>query len=376
VAAARTPEHWALSAVISEQFLNALSRAGLRDGMHVEAFRQTFFVPMMGPVELSVALSITAVEFQMRAADRGRLRATVSAAGSVTMLGDHPMELPGPARVRGEVLVRPKVRVGRDGSFSALLDLAGSQLVATHFDGVDGVESDADALAQMGQMLFAAVGGELFEAMAGQLGEVGLELDADTAGVLTAVGCRAGAGSVKIQDGRMVVGLRALDGLDGHAATAGAPGPTLGIGLASGALSALTARLVQARLGVALPVELDVNARGRRVGTSLKNRRLVDSPRLPDLRASWRTTLRPRLVDGHIEIGLRESWLELPFVPDPVNQLSRWLGGAASRAPLSIRVPATADLPVRPDSEHRLTVSVSRLEVADTGIGLVVDAHF
>lgn len=366
---------WALSAIVSDQFLNAMALTGLGGGVVVDEFRQSFGVPMMGTVELAVSMTITEVHFEMRAADRGKLRATVSAAGHVRLLGDVPVDLPGPARVRGEVLVSPRVRVGKDGSFTAVLDLPRSKLVATHFDGVDGIDADADALAQMGEMLFTAVGGELFAGLAERMGVLGLQLDGGLGQVFLEAGCRPGPAKIRVGDGRMFVGLAAIDGLDGDADPGEPEGVSLGVGVAAGALSVLASRVVEDRLGLPLPLELEVTAHERRVGTVVRNRRLVDTSILPDLRANWRTTLRPRLIDDQIEIGLRAAWVEVPFLPPVVNQVSRWFGGAASRAPLAVRVPSRTAVPVRPGSEHLMAVAVSRLDVGEHGVHLVIDAH-
>lgn len=370
-----TDARWALSVVITDEFLNTFAVNGIGEGVEVAEFVQTFHVPMLGAVELAVGMSIVGVEFRMRAGDEDRLHATVSAAGHVRILGEVPMDLPGPARVRGEVLVPPIVRLDPDGTFTAVLDLPSSELVAMHFDGVDGLEGDAAAQAQMGEMLFATLGGELFAALAQQMGPVGLVLGPEQGRVLDELGVRPGPAELEVADGHLTVGLRAVPHLHGHAEVERVVGRRLRVGVAAGALSALVARLAEDTLGVPLPVELDVSARERRVGTSVRNPRLVDSPLVPDLRLDLRTTIRPRLVGDEVEFSLREAWVELPLVPDPVNRISRWFGGLAARAPLHVRMPARTTVPVRPDSDRRMDVSISGLDVGDDGVTLIVDAH-
>lgn len=370
-----TQARWALSVVVTDEFLNTFAANGIGDGVEVSEFTQAFHVPMLGSVELSVGMAIVGVTFRTDPRQDGRLHATVTATGHLRILGDMPMDLPGPARVRGEVLVEPVIRLDPDGTFTAVLDLPGSELVAMHFDGVDGIEGDAEVQAQMGQMLFATLGGELFAALAEQMGPVGLVLGPEQGRVFEELGVRSGPAELELADGHLTVGLMAVDGLGGHAEVEQVTGRRLRVGVAAGALSALVARLAEDSLGVPLPVDLDVSARERRVGTSVRNQRLLDSPLLPDLRLDWRTTIRPRLVGDEVEFGLREAWVELPLVPAPVNRLSRWVGGLASRAPLHLRIPARTAVPVRPDSDRRMDVSIAGLDVGDDGVTLVVDAH-
>lgn len=64
---------WALAAVVSEEFLNGMSRQGIGDGVVVEPFRQVFSLPMMGDIDLSVGMTITSVEFEMSALDPDQL---------------------------------------------------------------------------------------------------------------------------------------------------------------------------------------------------------------------------------------------------------------------------------------------------------------
>ena len=366
---------WALSVVVTDEFLNALAVNGIGVGIEAAEFRQTFHVPMLGAVDLSVGMTIVGVHFEMHERHGGRLHATVSAAGHIRLHGDAPMTLPGPAIVRGEILVEPKIGFAPDGAFTAVLDLAGSELVAMHFDGIEGIDGDADAQAQMGQLLFATIGGELFKGLAEQMGNVGIVLGADQGRVLGELGVATGPADVEVADGHMVVGLPAVHGLHGHAEVEQMTGRRLRVGVAAGALSALVSRLAEESLGVPLPIDLEVTARDRRVGTSIRNPRLVESSVLPDLRPDLRTTIRVRLDGDQIEFGLREAWVELPLVPAPVNRLGRWLGGIASRAPLHLRFPAHASIPVRPDSDRQMNVTVTGLDVGDDGVTLTVDAH-
>ncbi len=378
VAASHRP--WALSAVVSEQFLNGLAAAGIGDGSEVEPLRNTFQLPMMGPMELILSMTITGVTFEMDPANGNRLFASISASGSVETHGDPPMPLlPGVARVRGDVLVDPVIELHRDHSFVAILDVLNSDLITMELEGIDGLEADAEAQLQMSQMLFAAVGGELFSGLAERLGSIGLELGAEQGIALADLGVAVGPAEIAIEDGHMVVGLGAIPGLEGTARPVEVSGTRLGVGIASGALSVLVDQLARERVGAGIPFEIEVDTREQRVDGRVRNSRLTDSVRLPDLRPGLRYTVRPRLVGERIELSLREAWLELPqvlpTVVEPLNRISRWLGGAAARAPLSISLPARVSLPVRPESTATMRVSVVDLDVGDDGVHVTVDAR-
>lgn len=369
---------WAASIVVPQEFLNGLARSGIGEGLETERFSNTFQLPMMGPVILNVGMTITGVTFEMRAEHPDRLCATIHAAGSVAFGGENPMPgLPGVARVRGDVLVAPVVELHEDGTFRAGLDVAGSELIAVKLEGIDGLDHDAVAQTQMSEMLFAAVGGELFGGLADQLGMVGIDLDAESSLPIVELGVRRGPAVIRVEDGRLVIGLVGVDGLDGHADIVDVTGHRVGVGLASESLSVLCARIASDAIGGPLPWELGVDTSDRRLGARVRSPRLVDSERLPDLRSSLRVTLRPRLVGSEIEIGVREAWIEFPsIIPPVINRLNRWVGGVAARAPLTVRVPATAELPVRPGSDTLMEVVVTAIDVADHGVAAKFDIEW
>lgn len=372
----RSVPSWAVTGVITERFLNELAAEGIGDGVEVPGFRSTFQLPMMGPVEISVEMTIVEVTFRMLAADGGRLRATVRAIGHLTFHGENPMPpFPGPARVAGEVLVDPEIELRRDGSFIARLDLPGSELVAMHFEGIDGVEADATATAQMGEMLLATVGGELFGGLAERLGHVGLELDAVDAEPFAEVGVEVGPADVEVTDGHLLIGLRAVAGLAGSARHVDVGDHAIGVGLAAGSLVRVVRRAAREQLGRELPFDLELTTERDHIGGRVRSTRLVNSEAIPDLRTGLRYTLRSELVDGAVEISLREAWLELPLVPSFINDLNRRVGGLVSLAPLGIRLPASAEVPVRPGSDRTMSMHLRDLDVADDGVHAVVAAE-
>jgi hypothetical protein len=369
---------WAVSMMITEEFLDGLAVAAIGDGIDVTPLRQVFQLPMMGPIELTLALTITGVTFKMTPELDGRLFATISAAGTAVVHSDTPLQLlPGVARVRGEVLVDPVVRLDDDGSFTAILDVLNSDLVAMVFEGIDGLDADSEAQLQISELLFAAIGGELFEGLARQLGSVGLELGPERGSALVDLGVATGDAVVVIRDGKMIVGLPAVVGLGGEARPVEVHGTRIGIGVASGALGSLVEQLVLERYGMGLPFELEVDTVERRVGGRIRNLRLIETS-LPDLRSGVRYTIRPRLEGDTLSISVREAWIELPSVLPPltdrINRINRWLGGAASRAPLNLSVPARASVPVRPGSTATVRVAVVGLDVDEDGVELTVDA--
>ncbi len=375
----RTRRH-AVVLVVPQELLNRLAARGIGEGVEAPVLRNTFHLPMMGPLEMSVRMTIIGVSFEMRPTDGGRLRATVRATGSVELHGDTPMPaLPGLARVSGVVLVDPIVERRPDGSFVAQLDLPGSELVGMNFDGIDGIEADAEAQAQMSQMLFSAVGGELFENLAQALGRVGIEMTADEGARLDGIGVARGKASVRVTAGQIEVGLPAADGFDGDGPAVAVNGARIGVGVASGVLSALVAELAAGQLGVDLPFELDTVVAERSVDGRIRGTRLVQSSLLPDLRAGVRYRVEPRLLGDRLELVLRGAWIELPLVPPIVNQFNRWLGGVAARVPeqfagpLALRLPSRVQLPVRPGSDERMDVSLAGLKMTDGGVELVLE---
>ena len=370
---------WAAAVVVPAEFLNALAAHGTGEGVVAPPLRNTFSLPMMGPVELTVAMTIVGVSFEMRAGDGGRLRATVRARGDITFHGDAPMmEMPA-ALVAGEVLVDPVVELRPDGSFVAQLDLPGSELVSMTFEGFDGVESDTDAQAQLSQMLLAAVGDDLFGGLADNLGTVGLELEPERGALVAELGVATGPADIAVHDGRIEVCLPSVDTLEGSATAVEVHGQRVGLGIASGALSVLAAGLVSDRLGASrLPFEFDVVTSERGVGGRVRNTRLTESPLLPDLRTAIRYTVDPRLDGDAIELALREAWFELPLVPGAVNRFNRWLGGVVAQAPrpllgpLAVRVPARGEIPARPDSDVTMSMAVVELRTDAAGVEAVV----
>ncbi len=380
-AAPATEPTWALSLTVPETLLDEFARAAVGDGIEVAEFRNVFQLPMMGPLELAVSMTITGVSFAMKAEHPDALLATVRATGRVEVLGDSPMPvLPGVARVRGDVLVRPIVGLSDDGGFVAVLDLPAGELVAMELEGIDGLEADADAQAQLSQMLFAAVGGELFEGLAANLGQVGIDLDPEEADLVRRMGVQPGPADLTVHDGRLVLGLPAADGVVGSAEEVRARGNTVGVGLSATALEVLTVAAASSQLPGVVPLEVDLETSARRVGTRVRSTRLVGSPLLPDLRSALRTTLRPRLVGDRIEVSLREAWVEVPHVvpvvPDVVNRFNRFVGGAVSRAQLAVRLPARITVPVRPESDREVTLAVTDLEVDRSGVAVLVEASF
>jgi hypothetical protein len=371
---------WAAAVVVPADFLNALAAHGIGEGVVAPPFRNIFSMPMLGPIELSVAMTIVSVSFEMRAGDGDRLRATVRAHGEIDFHGDVPMVMDMPAAVvAGEVLVEPVVELRPDGSFIAQLDLPGSELVDMTFEGFVGMESDVEAQAQMSQMLLAAVGGELFEGLAEALGPVGLELEPERGAVIADLGVAVGRADVSVYDGALEVGLPSIERLEGAARAVPVDGHCVGVGIASGALTALAVGLATEQLGATpFPFELDVSTSDAGVGGRLRSVRLTDSRLIPDLRTGIRTTVAPRLDGDEVVLELREAWLELPLVPDVVNRVNRWLGGVAARVPrallgpVAVRLPARGEIPARPDSDVTMSMAVVDLQVDDAGVEVVV----
>lgn len=370
-----TPTRWAATAVVTQDFLNHMAEKGLADGVDGPELSQSFNLPMMGSLDLVVRTRFVAVSFTMSSEHAPRLLTSVTAEVSVDAGDDSALPvLPGPARVRGDVLVDPLVCFDDDGTFRAVLDLPRCELLGVTFEGIEGAEADADALVQMGEMIFAAVGGEMFGALGDGMGQVGLELGPHDSLVFDELGVARGDATVLIHDGHLTVALPAVDGLTGSAEVTELTGRRLRIGLASGALTALVNRLLEENVGLPVPFDIDVIARDGRIGAQVRNPMFVDIGGLADLRPALRYTLRPRLEGDHLTVALREVWVDLPFMPSPIRRLNRWVGGAASRAPLHVTLPAETSVRIRPESDHLMEVRLTALDVRRDGVTLVIDA--
>jgi len=95
---------------------------------------------------------------------------------------------------------------------------------------------------------------------------------------------------------------------------------------------------------------------------------------IPDLRPGLHYSVVPRLLGEFLELVATEVWVELPFVPAPINRLSRLLGGAASLAPLKVRVPSTMTIPLHPELGTSMVVRISRVATVAEGITLTLES--
>lgn len=369
-------ETTAVGLTISEEFLNDLAAAGIGDGIDMGTTTQTFGLPMMGDVELTVSLAITKVTFVMSDDHPDSLLATIRAKGELIVGGDVPMPaFPGPVRVRGDVRVKPVIEYGRKQSLTAILDVSGSELVSSSLEGIDGLPADAEAQLQMSQMMFAAVGGDLFMDLAADLGHVGIEKRAGQVPQLSAMGAAPGAAEISIGDGEMWVGFPAKEGVVGTATPIDIHPGECGVSFASSAVGAAVNIAASLSLGMEAPVDHELQSNDGAMTGRVRNRRLVDSDVLPDFRPGLCYSVEPRIVGEVIEVKLSEAWIELPLVPSFVNKLSRAVGGAIAAAPISTALPTSFPIPTGPDGDGEATVSVLELSPTANGLDLTLSLH-
>lgn len=366
---------YAFSITLAEEFLNEMSRSGIGDGFSAAEVVHTLELPMMGPMELKVGLTITEVTFQMREEDQGRLHATVRAEGAVQVLGEVPMQpLPGAAHLRAEVLVAPHVELREDGSFAAVLDLVNCEMLSVTLERIAGVETTSIMQEQLGQLLISTIGGDLFQGLAAAMDTVGLELDSAVGSLLHMLGCSVGVANLEVLDGHLLLGIHGVDDLDGHARHVSGTGEAVSVTVASGVFPPLFQLLASGALGVDLPFEADFRSEHKQLSGRIRNTRLVEHPLIPDLRPGLHYSVVPRLRGEFLELVATEVWVELPFVPAPINRLSRLLGGAASLAPLKVRVPSTMTIPLHPELGTSMVVRISRVATVAEGITLTLES--
>lgn len=366
-------ERWALSLGVTDEVLNLAAAFYIGDGIAAGELNRRFTLPLMGEVDLSLALTITGVEFTSSPDHDGRLHASIRAAGSVDFGAGAAMPaLPGRALVRADVLVSPRVELRPDGRFVAALDLEGAELLRTVIEGIEGSEVDPGTAAVMGDMLFASIGGDIFSGLAAQMGRIGIELEPHQAQPLVDLGVRAAPGDVVIDEGHMTVGLIAVDSVEGHAIAPLRPGQDVVVGLASGSLTQLALRLAEDSLGVPLPFEVDLQTHSSEVAARIRNRRLTSLGFLPDLRTGVRASVAARLLDDRIELSPREAWVELPLVPSFVNRFNQALGSLASLTPFQVSLPAKVSVPI--DDSTTVAVRATELAMRPDGVVCVLEA--
>ncbi|NLA35067.1 MAG: hypothetical protein GX868_05185 [Actinobacteria bacterium] len=363
---------WALALTVTEEIVNAAAAFRVGEGISAGAVTQKVNLPMMGELEVSLDLSIIAVTVTMSPEHNGRLHTAVRATGEVSFGAGSPMPaLPGKPVVRADVLVPVRVELRPDGRFIAMLDLANAEVDALTLEAIEGANIDPDTLHAMGSMLFGSIGPDLFSGLTASMDTIGVELDPVQARPLVHIGVRSAPADIIVGDGTLTIGLPAVDAVEGHASVALRPGQHIGAGVSAGALTQIAYRVMEDSLGVPLPFDVELEPASSEVGARIRNRRLTDSPFIPDLRPGVRTAVAARLVGERIELSPREAWVELPFVPSFVNRFNRAIGSLASLAPVSTSVPATMDVPVGDGSTVGL--AVTELAMRADGVSCVID---
>ena len=388
---------WAVCAAVTEEMLNDLVLFAVGAGVPLDPVETDVALPAMGDVRLSVALTITGGTFDLRADDGGRVRVVVTAAGEVEakavdyegdsapaspMLPSGPVPIP----VRVEALVDPVVELRDDLTMQVGLAVQGGELI--------GVTVDADAptpegvdpatwlpMTQMVNMLFASMGVQRWASLGEHGGGVGTEVPADVGAVLNDLGVAVGRADVRVGSGLLTLGLPATTDVVGRAAPVPVAGKRVALSLAESGVHRLAALLLPLALGPRpMPFEIQVDLGDQKVQGTLRQTRIL-SERVPDLRLSLRTDLRPRLVGGRLEVSLRAAWVELPSLfggfglTGVINDVSRRVGELASLAPLRLRFPAVIQVPIgteQPDgTPDTIGIQVDDLRVTSDGLGVV-----
>ena len=386
-------DRWAICASITQELLNDVVLMVVGAGIPLEPLDTTVALPGMGDVDVRLALTITGGELDLRADDDGRARVIVRADGEVSTRsanydGDVVEEPagsavaglptpPAPIPVRVEALVDPFIEIGETGG-SAGLDLRTAELVSLSTDPDAPVPEGVDpttwaGILQMFGMVFAVLGGGLFESLGEHLGRAEAELPEDVAEVLRSLGVAPGAGDVTVASGLLTVGLPAAASVQGRALPVPIAGKRVGLGVASSLVDGICHLLIDRVAGdLPLPFEIDVDLGEQQVGGRLRQSRLFPES-FPDLRTALRTEIRPRLLRGRLELSVQSAYLELPpALPSIFNHVSRRLGDLVSLAPMRVRLPSTIQLPIIPDSTDTIGIEIDDLSVTSDGLGVVV----
>ncbi len=376
----------ALVASVTEDLLNDVILVLVGAGIPVEPLEHAVALPGMGEVDLRLELTVTGGRVEPRPDAEGRVRAIATGIGVVSVRGSAYSgeeadagalglpEVPAPIPVRVEALVAPTIELRPDSTLAVGLDLAGAELVSLLVDPDAAVPPDVDpdawsGITQMVQVMFHSLGDDLWAALGEHVGELGTELGPEVGAVLEGVGVAPGPAEVRVGSGTITVAFPATDSTVGQAEPVPVAGKRVGVGLSASGLDHLGRLLLERVLGAArLPFEVELEVGEQQLGSSLRNTRIFD--RLPDLRPTLRTEVRPRLLDGRLEVSLRAAWVELPsVVPSILNDLSRRAGGLVSLAPLRVRLPATIGVPVG-DAGDTIPVHVEELRLTSTGVGV------
>jgi len=388
---------WALCAAVTEEMLNDLMVFAVGEGVSLEPVTTDVALPAMGDVRLKVVLTVTGGTFDLRADDGGRARVVVDATGVVDVAavdfeGDSapvsPMLPSGPIPIpiRVAALVDPVVELHDDLTVRAGLDVGGGELIGVSVPddtaAPDGIDPAAwMPMTQMFNMLFASMGTQLWESLGEHVGVVGSELGSDVGAILADLGVAVGRAEVSVGSGLLTVGLPAAEDVIGRATPSPVAGKRVAVSVAQSGVHRLAALLIPLALGPRpLPFEIEVDLGEQSVRGRLRQTRIL-SERIPDLRMSLRTDIRPRLTGGRLELSLRAAWVELPSLfggfglTGAINDMSRRVGGLASFAPLNLRFPAVIPVPLGTTGDDgtpdTLGVRIDDLRVTGDGVGVV-----
>ncbi len=386
-------DRWAMCASITQELLNDVILMVVGAGIPLEPLDTTVALPGMGDVDVRLGLTITGGELDLRADDGGRARVIVRADGEVTTRatnyeGDVAEGTPGPAAaglptppapipVRVEAFVDPFIELGATGG-SAGLDLRTAELISLSTDPDSPVPEGVDpatwaGILQMFGMVFAVLGGGLFESLGEHVGRAEIAVPDDVAELLRSLGVAPGAGDITVSSGLLTIGLPAADSVEGRALPVPIAGKRVGLGVASSLVDGVCHLLIERVAGdLPLPFEVEVDLGEQQLGGRLRQSRLFPES-FPDLRTALRTEIRPRLLRGRLELSVQAAYLELPkALPSIFNVVSRRLGELVSLAPIRVRLPSTIQLPLIPDSDDTIGVEIDDLRVTSDGIGVVV----
>lgn len=364
----------ALTLALTDELLSHLMVRLVGGGIAVPHISTEADVPLLGPSNVDIDLTITGGRARVDEGDMGRIRVEVDAAAILALESTKGMTLPPQdLGLLVTVLVAPTFERVGDG-LRLGLDIPGSELVGVDLRGADGQGLGGE---QMGQMIGAQMGDGMFDAVRSSMFDAEREI-LGLGTLLDGLGVAEGPPVITAGDGHLIVALPAIDKGRPGAPVPQPRGTTVGIGATSAGLAGIVTQAVAGRLGaLPVPFELDMQSRDGQLVSRVRNAPLLPEffpGVIPDVRAAARLAVEPRLGDGRLRLAVSGAWMESPLVPRPLNRLSRALGGAAGLLPLGVSVPSrgSVDLPI---GDASVDVSAEHLHVVPGGVavGIVVD---
>jgi hypothetical protein len=365
----------AIALTVPAAVVDTVAALTIGEGVSLPASVQEISIPMMGEVQVELAVTVIGASADPRAEDGGRLRLTVDGLVSVAFKGDTPIPSPPrPVHVRLCALV-PLVGTLTGDEAQVGLDMGNAEFVSAQV--IPDPEAGFDPFAQVGDLLFGQIGPGLFGGLAANAGVIG-----DTISGIDFASLGVGQGSLEILvgDGVLGIGIPQHEALvRAHEQTAHVLSPegnSVGVSIAGPAIGPVLSWSAKRALGgTPLPFEIESKVGSKGLSARVRSARILPAG-LPDVRPGLRSTLSLHHRGDHLLFIIDEAWVTSPLLPRRVNRLNRQLGTlATSMAPRSAtrtRIPSIIPVPV-PGSDDPYPLTITSLQLAEGRVDLRLD---